>query len=525
MRGFNNVFRFTWVHQVHSKGYLLTTILVAVLMFALPAGLMPLIEKVSMNSSDEEAAEIQHVADFSDLSTVYAVDQTGEGSVSLEILNEFLEDGYKPIQFVDCKDDMDAAAKEANDDPNSLVCLFTKNDNGYNAAVLTPEGSALREDTARPFSNYLNAHFTLLQAERAGFTDTETLKEIQAQMEAIMNGEYSIPEDLTGVDAKDLVNALSSEAAADGTEAGSDEAAAASDMNADAQELMDNAIADMEAGADDPDTSDTAVSEEADAMADKTRNEILSMILPFVNIMLLYFMVLAYGQGVAQSVLAEKSSKLMDTFLLYVKPRAMVLGKVFAIVLSSIMQFVIWLAAIAGGFAVGSVLVKLVNPNTDMALVRMIQSLPQLFKPSSVLAVVIAVLLVFAGFLLYCSVAAIGGAIAGKQEDLGSTNFLFTIILLISFFATLYGGGISFMGSNSSIAPLLNWVPFTSIMVLPSRLILGEATIMQGVLSLGIVLLCSVLIMGLAGRIYRALALYKGDIPSPKKLLAMMRGK
>lgn len=48
--------------------------------------------------------------------------------------------------------------------------------------------------------------------------------------------------------------------------------------------------------------------------------EILNMLLPYLVIMVLYFMILAYGQGVANCVLMEKTSKLVDTFLVTVRP-------------------------------------------------------------------------------------------------------------------------------------------------------------------------------------------------------------
>lgn len=58
---------------------------------------------------------------------------------------------------------------------------------------------------------------------------------------------------------------------------------------------------------------------------------LLSMLLPFASLMLLYFLVLLYGQSTAASVILEKTSKLMDLFLVSVEPGAMVLGKVLAL--------------------------------------------------------------------------------------------------------------------------------------------------------------------------------------------------
>lgn len=87
-----------------------------------------------------------------------------------------------------------------------------------------------------------------------------------------------------------------------------------------------------------------------DTSPDAVVREIFSYALPYIFIMVLYFLVLVYGQGVANSIVMEKSSKLMDTFLTSVKPASIIFGKVAAIVCSSIIQFALWAAGLLLGF-------------------------------------------------------------------------------------------------------------------------------------------------------------------------------
>ena len=75
---------------------------------------------------------------------------------------------------------------------------------------------------------------------------------------------------------------------------------------------------------------------------------LLSMLLPFASLMLLYFLVLLYGQSTAASVILEKTSKLMDLFLVSVEPTAMVLGKVVATALAGLLQLAVWAAGLEG---------------------------------------------------------------------------------------------------------------------------------------------------------------------------------
>lgn len=252
--------------------------------------------------------------------------------------------------------------------------------------------------------------------------------------------------------------------------------------------------------------------------------EIFAVVLPYLNIMVLYFMILAYGQGTANSAIMEKTSKLMDLFLVSVKPGAMLLGKVFATAASGILQLFCWIGGLAGGFALGTELVKWINPQSDMAILQLFDAFGEFSGMFTVSGVILALLMLAAGLLLYCSLAAIGGAIAEKPEDLSSTNMLFVMVLIISFFATMYAGGTGADVPWDAITWQV-WMPFTAILVTPTKILLGGMTVPQALGSLGIVVLTAVLVTLLAGKLYRMMSLYKGNPPGPAKLLEMLKNE
>lgn len=262
---------------------------------------------------------------------------------------------------------------------------------------------------------------------------------------------------------------------------------------------------------------------EGEAAADglSAVREILSILLPYLVIMVLYFMILAYGQGVANCVLMEKTSKLVDTFLVTVRPGAMMLGKVLAIALSGVMQLFCWIFCLVVSFFAGTALVKLLAPGADLALIQLFDlfgEMSGLFTPGGIL---LAVLVFLSGFLMYCALAAIGGAMASKPEDLSNTNVLFTMALIISFFSVLFGS--SMVGSDGYTWQI--FVPFTAMLIVPSMALLGEISIPVCCISLSIMLITTLLIIYLAGKVYRLLILRKGDPLSPGKLLKLLRGK
>ena len=119
---------------------------------------------------------------------------------------------------------------------------------------------------------------------------------------------------------------------------------------------------------------------------------LLSMLLPFASLMLLY------GQSTAASVILEKTSKLMDLFLVSVEPGAMVLGKVLATALAGLLQLAVWAAGLAGGFAIGGAVVR--QTGVTLPLLEVLKGVGRLTGLFSVPAMLEAAGLLLAGFLL-----------------------------------------------------------------------------------------------------------------------------
>ena len=248
---------------------------------------------------------------------------------------------------------------------------------------------------------------------------------------------------------------------------------------------------------------------------------LLSMLLPFASLMLLYFLVLLYGQSTAASVILEKTSKLMDLFLVSVEPGAMVLGKVLATALAGLLQLAVWAAGLAGGFAIGGAVVR--QTGVTLPLLEVLKSVGRLTGLFSVPAMLEAAGLLLAGFLLMGQrYALLLAAMAGKAEDLSSTNVLFSLVLVASFFCCMFAGG---MDGMTSSARWLDYVPFTAILVTPSRVLLGQTSLLGGLVSLALVVVCAGVLTALAGRVYRLMSLYKGNPPTPRRVLRMLREK
>lgn len=465
LKGLGKIFAFTFERQVKSTGYLVGTIVFALLCFLLPAGIMAAVEYFGGDS--DSAVE---TAAVSPVQTVYVADGT-DGAADWNLLTQAESETFGGISYVTCGS-LEEADAQAGQEEHSLILLLEEaekiaqenaqsqasngSQNGYQMHLLLPDNTSLSEGDAGDLESFLQANFQIILLQKSGIDPAA---------------------------AAELLVPATTEVTTVGEEALSETEAALESMR-----------------------------------------EVLGMLLPYLNIMILYFLVLFYGQGVANNVIMEKTSKLMDTFLVAVKPTAMVFGKVLAVTAASMLQFVIVAASLIGGFAAGSALVRMINPDSDMLLLLFFDSLSEFQGVMTVPGILLAVVMMVSGFFLYCSLSAIGGSAAGKPEDLSSTNVVFTTVLIVSFLAALYAGGIGSMDSGA-FAKWLDFVPFTSILVTPSRIMLGEVSLGMGFVSLLLVLIVSVLCLLLAGKVYRMMALYKGNPPTPAKLMKMLKEK
>lgn len=259
---------------------------------------------------------------------------------------------------------------------------------------------------------------------------------------------------------------------------------------------------------------DDAESEEA------AFRELAGILLPYVSTLLIYFLVILCGNTVAGNVILEKTSKLMDTFLISVKPKAMIMGKVLAAWCASLLQLLLWLASLAGGFGLGAKLARSIHPNSTMGVLRFLDFLTQTLKFFSPLHLLIALLLIAAGFLLYCSFAGIAGSFASKPEELSSTIQLFQLVLVFSFLAVTF---LCSRGNGMPAGPMwYDFVPFTAILITPARLLMDLIPLWTGLASLGLTALLALLSTFFAGKVYSIMSLYKGTVPKKKDMLKVM---
>lgn len=216
----------------------------------------------------------------------------------------------------------------------------------------------------------------------------------------------------------------------------------------------------------------------------------------FVGVLALYGQLFAYGYWVAAGVVEEKASRVVEVLLATVRPSHLLRGKILGIGLLGLLQLVV----------IGIV---------GLVAAQLVGSLE--FPVGAVATIGIVLVWFVLGYFFYASLFAVAGSIVSRQEDLQTTMTPLTLVIVASFFI-----GISATSNpGSTLATVASLLPPSAPLVMPSRVVLGEAGIVGGLASAGISIAATVALVPIATKVYSRAVLRSGRV----KLRTLLRAE
>ena len=235
----------------------------------------------------------------------------------------------------------------------------------------------------------------------------------------------------------------------------------------------------------------------------------MNYILGLVLGMLLYMVILLYGQMVLTSVVEEKSSRVLDVMVTTCTPFQLMMGKILGIALVAITQIGIWalLVISSSKFLLPTLLPADIATTNDMMLGSVVGTLGD----TGYIAMLFTYLLLFilGGFLLYASLYAAAGSAVDSVQDGQQFN---TVIMLPIILSIIVMTSV-FNDPNSSLVFWGSIIPFTSPVVMVARIPFGIPT-WEIVTSLLILYATFILTTWMAAKIYRVGIFMHGKRPS-----------
>ena len=227
-----------------------------------------------------------------------------------------------------------------------------------------------------------------------------------------------------------------------------------------------------------------------------------NIILAILFSVLIYSSLIFSAQMTMNSVLEEKSSKVVEVILSSISSREFMTGKILGCTITTFAQMVIWLLPI------------IILVTTTWII------LPKwLVVEISYGHLLYFLVNFFLACLIFQGLSATVGAIFDNTQEAQSGFFPVTLLILIPFCLSFT----MLRNPNNDLAVVSSYIPFATIFMMPLRFTLVDIPVWKLILSQLINVATLMLIFPLAGKIYRIGILRTGTKPTLREVLRWLR--
>jgi ABC-2 type transport system permease protein len=202
----------------------------------------------------------------------------------------------------------------------------------------------------------------------------------------------------------------------------------------------------------------------------------------FAFVIVFFITALSFGMTIAQSVVQEKESRVVEILAAAVPIRSLLWGKILGNTVLALGQVLLLsIVGVAGLLLTGQ------------------RDLVQGVGWSLVAYLGFFVL----GFLTLACLWSVAGAIAGRQEDLQSTTLPGQMILMVPYFIAVLGG--------EQVRTIFSMLPIVSTMIMPGRLAEGSVPWWQVGVAVAVTLVAAAVFVRVGTRLYERTLLRTGS--------------
>ncbi|MBI5997740.1 ABC transporter permease [Clostridium perfringens] len=225
------------------------------------------------------------------------------------------------------------------------------------------------------------------------------------------------------------------------------------------------------------------------------------MILVYALVFGIYMITLTFGAMVANSVIEEKSNRIMETLITMAKPMELFFGKVLGVCAVGLTQI---------GVILGAGLIMLKTSGTSLEV------LSSLNLNASIIFAFIAYFLL--GYLTFSMLYAAVASLATSPQDVNSSMGAITLIFVGVFLLAMN----CMFNIESTLAKVFSYVPFASPLIMFERIVLSKVTFGEILITTLINLGFIILVGFFSSKLYKKGTLHYGKKAS---LIKIIRGK
>lgn len=200
----------------------------------------------------------------------------------------------------------------------------------------------------------------------------------------------------------------------------------------------------------------------------------VGQVVGFAMAFLFYMATVLFGITLANSVVEEKQSRIVEIIAATIPVRQLLLGKILGNVALALLQVALY---------------------TVIALIGLSFTPWGGMLPAMSAGLIWFVVFFVVGFTAISTLYAVAGSLASRTEDVQTTSTPVTMLTLAMFFGAVLAG--------DRLQDTLQWIPPFSAIIMPMRLVTGDATWWQAGIALAILVVATGAVILVAERLYR----------------------
>lgn len=225
------------------------------------------------------------------------------------------------------------------------------------------------------------------------------------------------------------------------------------------------------------------------------------MILVYALVFGIYMITITFGSMVANSVIEEKSNRIMETLITMAKPMELFFGKVLGVCAVGLTQIAVIL---------GSGLIMLKTSGISLEALSSLN-----LNASIIFAFIVYFLLGYLTFsMLYAAVASLATSAQDVNSSMGAITLVFVGVFLLAMNCMF--------NIESTLAKVFSYVPFASPLIMFERVVLSKVTFMEILITTIINIGFIILVGFFSSKLYKKGTLHYGKKAS---LIKIIRGK
>ena len=221
---------------------------------------------------------------------------------------------------------------------------------------------------------------------------------------------------------------------------------------------------------------------------EKSDNKMIGQVIYFILMFLMYMVLMSFVNLVLADIATEKGTKMIEFIFSSVKPGDYFAGKMFGNFIAVFVQIITYVIfGIVGFFIVKS---KGLLDGIDLSFN---------LTGSTYGMIAEIVLLFLLGIFVFLIIAGMLGSFATKVEDAGKmgTPLILATIILFFLAINLQGKG------DIMLTKVLSYVPLASTFFMPLRLLNGYASLIEGLISVAILIVTIFLVYRFGEKVYK----------------------